>query len=355
MDVFDKILKEHSWKFPKGYPDMDDVEDRTLLENIINGYLTEAEEEVELADDKEVLGIKAEPKDDPQGGSQVYNDTIRHALYKKDWEDKPIPRPKKKYPYQQNTFTVTVAEEDQEMFDKLYPVKPPKVGQPIGSAGSLGVGNGEIALYWLYHFSDSADVEEGREGDDPDLFFNKQGVEVKSWKSHKGKHGLGRFGDDRDNLSLLAVIFGFNALATVFGDGEEVSSTVNPTNFKGSELIEAMAKVKEFKRIIDNNTELVNNYPLFKSIKDNADRVYRQLAIGDDEDPRGMAMSMALKLLEPKLTRKPGDGNHLVNVKSDGNMKFFQINFSDLENDDLLNDFVVKQSAIVIDFDKIWG
>ena len=93
MDVFDKILKEHSWKFPKGYPDMDDKEDVTLLENIINGYLTEAEEEVELADDKEVLGIKAEPKDDPQGGSQVYNDTIRHALYGKDWEDKPIPRP----------------------------------------------------------------------------------------------------------------------------------------------------------------------------------------------------------------------------------------------------------------------
>jgi len=38
MDVFDKILKEHSWKFPKGYPDMDNKEDRTLLENIINGY-----------------------------------------------------------------------------------------------------------------------------------------------------------------------------------------------------------------------------------------------------------------------------------------------------------------------------
>ena len=62
MDVFDKILKEHSWKFPKGYPDMDSKEDRTLLENIINGYLTEAEEDVEIADDKEVLDIKQEKK-----------------------------------------------------------------------------------------------------------------------------------------------------------------------------------------------------------------------------------------------------------------------------------------------------
>ena len=154
---------------------------------------------------------------------------------------------------------------------------------------------------------------------------------------------------------MLSIIFGFNALATVFGDGEVVPKTVNPTNFKGSELIEAMAKVKEFKRIIDNNTELADNYPLFKSIKDNTDRVYRQLSMGDDEDPRDMANKMAIKLLEPKLERKPGNGNHLVNVKSDGDMKFFQINFDKLDSDELLDDFVVKQSAIVIDFDKIWG
>ena len=161
--------------------------------------------------------------------------------------------------------------------------------------------------------------------------------------------------EESGQLCLLSIIFGFNALATVFGEGEAVPKTVNPTNFKGSELIEAMAKVKEFKRIIDNNTELADNYPLFKSIKDNTDRVYRQLSMGDDEDPRDMANKMAIKLLEPKLERKPGNGNHLVNVKSDGDMKFFQIDFDKLDSDELLDDFVVKQSAIVIDFDKIWG
>jgi hypothetical protein len=31
MDVFDKILKEHSWKFPKGYPDINDPKDKEDL------------------------------------------------------------------------------------------------------------------------------------------------------------------------------------------------------------------------------------------------------------------------------------------------------------------------------------
>jgi len=69
-----------------------------------------------------------------------------------------------------------------------------------------------------------------------------------------------------------------------------------------------------------------------------------------------MATKMAIKLLEPKLSRKPGEGNHLANVKDDGSIKFFQIQFSKLkESDDLLSDFVVKQSAIGINFNKIWG
>ena len=57
MDVFDKILKEHSWKFKKGYPDIKDIEDKTLLEKIVNEYLTEAEAdtgETEVEDEVDV-------------------------------------------------------------------------------------------------------------------------------------------------------------------------------------------------------------------------------------------------------------------------------------------------------------
>lgn len=41
MDVFDKVLKEHSWRFPKGYPDVSNPQDMDKLFNIVNGYLQE--------------------------------------------------------------------------------------------------------------------------------------------------------------------------------------------------------------------------------------------------------------------------------------------------------------------------
>ena len=354
MDVLDKILKEHSWKFPKGYPDISLKEDRDLLESIVNNYLTE-EEEIEIEAEKDVLGVKGGEVKDPSGGSQTYNDTIRFALYGKDWEGKPIPRPKKKYPYKNGTFSFSVDPLDKEMWDKLYPVSPPKVGKEIGSEGSKGVGNGEIALYWLYQFSESARVEEGRSGDDPDLFFDGKGVEVKAWDKHEGMHGLGRFGADKENLQLLSIIFGFNALATVLGQ-DQAPKTVNPTNFSGPQLKDAMEKVKEFKGLIDQNESLSTTYPVFKNIKDNTDKLYNDLNLSDSEDTEDMATKMAVQLLEPKLERKPGDGNHLANVKSDGSIKFFSIEFKKLKDSaTLLDDFVVKQSSIGLNFNKIWG
>ena len=354
MDVLDKILKEHSWKFPKGYPDISLKEDRDLLESIVNNYLTE-EEEIEIEAEKDVLGVKGGEVKDPSGGSKTYNDTIRFALYGKDWEGQAIPRPKKKYPYKDGTFSFSVDPLDKEMFNKLYPVSPPKVGKPIGSEGSKGVGNGEIALYWLYQFSESARVEEGRVGDQPDLIFDGKGVEVKAWDKHNGMKGLGRFGADKENLQLLSIIFGFNALATVLGQ-DQAPKTVNPTNFSGPQLKDAMEKVKEFKGLIDKNEGLSDNYLIFKNIKDNTDKLYNTLSLSNDEDTEDMAVKMAVQLLEPKLERKPGDGNHLANVKSDGSIKFFKIEFKKLkDSNDLLTDFTVKQSNIELNFDKIWG
>jgi len=366
MDIFDKFFSEFAYKFDKGYPDMNDKKDIDLLENIINNYLGEDEEDINIdVEDKEILNVKKEePKDkevlnikgEKTGGSKIYNDTIRYTLYGDEYESKVIPRPNKKYQYSQSSFSVGVDSSDMGIFSKLYPAKPPKVGKEVGSAGSLGVGNGEIALYWLYHFSDSANVEEGRSGDDPDLFFNGQGVEVKSWDNDKGKHGLGRFGADKVNLSLLSIIFGFDALSTVFGKEGSSSKTVNPTNFNGSQLEEAMKNVKAFKILTDKNPELASEYPLFKSIVGNLDVVYDSLNISNSDSPKEMAIKMTIKLLEPKLIRKPGDGNHLVNVKSNGEIRFFHILLSKLEErENLLNDFEVRQSAITIDFDKIWG
>ena len=62
MDVFDKILKEHSWKFPKGYPDMNDPKDKEDLFSIISEMLSEDETKVlsieEILEEMSKAGIK---------------------------------------------------------------------------------------------------------------------------------------------------------------------------------------------------------------------------------------------------------------------------------------------------------
>ena len=350
MDVFDKILKEHSWKFKKGYPDVKDLEDKTLLESIINGYLAEAEEDINIdIEDKEILNVKKSPPPQPKVGSDVYNATIKNAL-----DVEVIPTTSTRYKWNGeggSTFVEQVKSEDKEIFDKLFSIKPPKVGQEVGSAGSLGVGNGEIALYWLYNFSNSGvGVTEGREGDDPDLRFNGVGVEVKAYKNPNGVVGLGRFGADKENIALLSIIFGLNTLSQVLGD-EPPEKTINPTNFDGGQLKDAMQKLIDFQNI-DGLDALASQYSLFASIKNNVDSITSKL--GNFGDAEAGAIKMADKLVRSKLERKPGGGGYLANVKPDGGLKFFQINLEKLNSSDLLSSFKVAQSAILVKFSNIF-
>tara|TARA_Y100001938_G_C8090716_1_gene434860 strand:- start:1080 stop:2135 length:1056 start_codon:yes stop_codon:yes gene_type:complete len=351
MDVFDKILKENSWKFKKGYPDIKDIEDKTLLEKIINGYLTEAEEDINIdIEDKEVLGVKKAAPPQPKIGSDVYNGTIKRVL-----NVEVIPTTPSKYKWNGpggSTFTEQVKPADKEIFDKLYGAKPPKKGKEEGTAGSLGVGNGEIALYWLYNFSNSGvSVTEGREGDDPDLRFNDVGVEVKAYKNPNGTVGLGRFGADKENLALLSIIFGLNTLSSVLGD-EPPQKSVNPTNFNGEQLEQALEVLIDFDSI-DGLDGLANTYPLFKSIQNNIETVKSK--IGDFDTAKAGAILMADKLVRTKLERKPGSGGYLANVQDNGGLKFFQIDLDKLKSDELLNSFKVSQSAILVKFSNIFN
>ena len=59
MDILDKILKEHSWKFPKGYPDINDPKDKEDLFAIVEELVTEEETEDENLIDKLISIIKS--------------------------------------------------------------------------------------------------------------------------------------------------------------------------------------------------------------------------------------------------------------------------------------------------------
>jgi len=331
MDFLEKFLHNISYKFPKGYPDMKNEQDVELLHKLVN-------EIVETTSKNTINEGKEEA---------IYDNVIRKTLALK--EDDPIPTPKGKYILKDSTFIDQVNSEDKSEFDKLYNVAPPKKGESEGE--TKGVGNGEVALYWLFQYSGN-DVKVGRMDDDPDLFINGIGVEVKAYKSHTGKIGLGRFGTDRDNLQLLSIIFGIKALSEALGSKKE-GPAINPTNFKGSDLVIAFAQLLELERIPDLE-RLASQYNVFTTIKQNIDKVNSTL--DNPTDAKEGALAMVSKMIESKLDRKPGNNNFLANVLPNGSIKFFKIDFEKLRtNENLLDNFAAKQSAIYLDFGKIFG
>ena len=277
----------------------------------------------------------------------IYDNVIRKTLNLK--EEESIPTPKGKYSLKDGTFMEQVSPDDKAIFDKLYNVAPPKKGEEEGE--TKGVGNGEVALYWLYQHS-GVETQIGRSGDDPDLFIAGKGVEVKAYKSHTGKIGLGRFGADKENLQLLSVIFGIKALSEVLGAKKE-TTTINPTNFKGTDLIPAFEQIIELEKIPDLEG-LAAQYSIFANIKQNIDILNQNLS--SPKSALEGAQAMAYKMIESKLSRKPGNGGYLANVLKNGSIKFFKIDLEKTKsNENLLDNFAAKQSAIYLDFDKIFG
>ena len=110
MDTLDKFIKSVAWKFPKGYPDMNDSKDKAMLFELAENFISE----------KQVL----------KENSEVYDATIKKALGVEE-----IPRSKNKYAWGGqggSSFSIQVKSEDRDIWDKLYNVAPPKKGEEEG-------------------------------------------------------------------------------------------------------------------------------------------------------------------------------------------------------------------------------
>ena len=150
MDVLDKFLKQYSYKFDKGYPDMNNPKDKEML----------FEFAYSLTNSKQTINEQ----------QTEYDDRIKSALNIDE------------IPTCNTPLTVgqdfNLRGQDEELWEKLYPILPVKKGTNIPSAGA---GKGEIATYWAYQYNvNKHDVLDGRGGEDPDLIIDGIGVEMKS-------------------------------------------------------------------------------------------------------------------------------------------------------------------------------
>lgn len=334
MDVIEKLYTEWAWRTKTGIPNIKDPEDKKILDDIL----------AEMDLKKEQMVVES---------SESYDGLIYDKLVSEKYiqEGDPIPTTNKDYSFPGKfggNYQEDVTGEDLKIWRLLWSLAPPTKS---GEEKSMGVGKGEVSLYWLYNYSKSGPkVTEGRVGDDPDLFMDKIGVEVKAYKSGTAQISLGRFGADKKNLQLLSVAFGLNTLVGVLNPGED-KKVINPTNFNGSELRPVFENVAKFAGL-DNLDELASSYPIFQTIKDNVDFLVTEL--GGVSTAEEAAKAMATLILEAKLKRKPGNGGYLTNVSSQGKIHWWSIDITKIkESSNLLSSFAVSQSKIKLNFSKV--
>ena len=82
MDVFDKILKEHSWKFPKGYPDMNDPKDKEDLFAIVESYKYRLKEDENKIKKSDLINLINDLDLDDDQITKLFNRTKNFTTYR---------------------------------------------------------------------------------------------------------------------------------------------------------------------------------------------------------------------------------------------------------------------------------
>ena len=380
--TLDELLLEWSYRSERGYPSVDNPSDISTLKQIlkelnlseqdIDDVLdnlpdepggddltkpgTDGMEDSEVEKEKEKQ-LKSKPKPEPEpeiepetGTLTEYDELIRDTFGGK------IPKSKNSYNFSKNTFDEQVKADDLEVWKKLWTVKPKK--KTGDKTETLGVGKGELSLYWLYNHSQSSTagkITEGRGDDAPDLFFDGSGVEVKAYGKPNGVIDLGRFGKFRDNLKILNLVFGLKGLASVFDGTIKDQKQINALSWAGSDLKEAFETVVAFSEV-DLKQLYPEPFPIFERFDKNIKFI--ESALGEFNTAEEGAKLMAKKFVGDKLALKPGYGGHLADMSINGFIRFWHIDQSKFDNyDDILGKATVgaSQGAMKLHFNKIFG
>ena len=332
MNLIDKLYTEWAWRSKTGTPSMDNPEDKAILDKLIK----------ELAPvNEEVVIIEAD-------GSE-YDQLISYHLFKDTNRVSEIPGVNKNYAVGEDD---KVDPKDMEIYKKLFPVTPPKQGKEIGSAGTKGAGNGEVALYWLLSRS-GVKVADGRGSDAPDLKINNEfGLEVKSY----GKRNitLGRFGNDYDTRKKLGYVIGLDVLISNL-TGDDRAPSID--SFNKDELIRGFGTLSKFSsnknlRAASQEFELIND------IYSKIDSLTNELNLEQGFAPREGAAAILRQLLSTKAKTKPGYGGYIVDVSEDGKIKYTQVTeekINSLDSDTIIKYVSANGSALKIYPEELFG
>jgi hypothetical protein len=321
MDIITKFLEQYSYRFPKGYPDMNSKNDQMLLSSIL-----------------EEIGVNL-PSRTITEETELYDKTIQSAL-----NTETVPAVQGKYSL---GASISLEGNDGEIFKRLYPISPPKGGKEVGSAGSKGTGNGEIALYWLFAHQSGHDAMGTQGGDNPDLNIDGVGVEVKAYDTNRMT--LGKFGSDKANIELLNTLFGLDALVSSLESKGASKKVSTATNFNKVDLINTFNTLRDFSS--SDLRELSDKYSLIGNIYSKVDSLLQSLNLDSSFDSEEGAAVLLKQILLIKFAKKPGFGGYMANVTENGKISFRKVTeegINNLSTDEILNNTYINGGAIII-------
>jgi len=391
--TLDELLLEWSYRSERGYPTLDNPSDVSILKEILTKLNLSEEDVSSVLDelrgdedgDNDIDGMDGSGSDLPGKPKTQLTPTDNEEDNEEDKEEEPksnldldpkpetgtlteydqlikdtfggeIPKSKNSYKFSGNTFDEQVKTDDLEVWKKLWTVKPKK--KTGDKTETLGVGKGELSLYWLYNHSQSSTagkITEGRGDDAPDLFFEGSGVEVKAYGKPNGVIDLGRFGKFRDNLKILNLVFGIKGLSSIFDGTIKDQKQINALSWSGSDLLNAFEDVIVFSKV-DLEQLYPEPFPIFERFDKNIK--FMESALGEFNTAEEGAKLMAKKFVGDKLALKPGYGGHLADMRINGFIRFWHIDKSRFDSyDDILGKATIgsSQGAMQMHFNKIFG
>lgn len=314
MNVVDKLYTEWAWRSKSGIPNINNPEDKAILDAILSEM------------DAPLLN---EAIDFPKALNDAFNDNI--------------PSVKGEYLEPTSSGLVSIKNtDDLKGWKHLF----------HNNAGNNTVGPGELAMFWLYNYQKNPVRTAANHRDaDPDLTIGTTKTEVKSYKKHTGKIGLGKFGDQKRNLAALTVIFGIQALRGVL-NFEEDKKIVRPTSFTDKELIQALEYFLELKNT-PGLLQAAATFELIRSVKEKVDFI--DSLLNSPKDARTAASLMMGRLAKEKFEKKPGNNNYIASVLESGEIYYFLIDFKKFKDMDLLDKVSVSAGEIKVDYMSIFG
>jgi hypothetical protein len=338
MNLIDKLYTEWAWRSKTGTPSMDNAEDKAILDKLIKELTPVNESELNIVTEEDDL----------------YDRKIALSLFNDQSLINQIPAVENKITIKPGEFNV--GSKDLETWKKLYPVKPPKKDKDITSAGSAGVGNGEIALYWLLKWSGIPNVQDGRGGGDPDIKVGTGdtalGLEVKSYETKV--MSLGRFGSDKASRAILSTVLGIDTLVSDLTDAKR-----NPSvdTFNRKELTRAFDTFSKFSAN-QNLRKAGQQFGVIQSIFNTIDEVLTNLELPSNLTPEQGAAAILRKLLHTKAKSKPRFGGYMVNVSAAGKINFDLVTeekINTASDETILNNVYANGAALNINPDALFG